>query len=85
GRRIGRAYQLADDVRDATGDERILGKPTGRDTALGRPNAVRALGPTQAAARLATLLAEVPGAVPACPGRIELTEFLERLLAKFRT
>jgi len=84
GRRIGRSYQLADDLRDAGGDERTLGKPVGRDAVLGRPNAAHALGPTGAVARLEELLAGVPRTVPECPGRSELLEFLERLLAKFR-
>lgn len=84
GRRIGRAYQLADDVRDAAGDGRALGKPVGRDAALGRPNAARELGLTQAVALLERQLAEVPDAVPECPGRTELVQSLERLLTKFR-
>lgn len=84
GRRIGRAYQLADDVRDTAGDPAALGKPTRRDEALGRPNAARILGPKAAVERLETLLAEIPQAVPDCPGRAELHRFLERLLTRFR-
>jgi geranylgeranyl diphosphate synthase type II len=84
GRRIGRAYQLADDLRDAAGNENALGKPVGRDAALGRPSAVRELGLPAALARLDERLARVAEAVPACPGRTELTESLDRMLARFR-
>ncbi len=40
GRAFGMAYQLADDVADVLSDAKTLGKPTGRDRALGRPTAV---------------------------------------------
>ena len=41
GDRLGEAYQVADDLRDAVEDEATIGKPVGRDKALGRPSAVR--------------------------------------------
>ena len=44
GERIGEAYQIADDIRDVVSNESELGKPTGRDQVLGRPNAVNRLG-----------------------------------------
>jgi geranylgeranyl diphosphate synthase type II len=84
GRRIGRAYQLADDLRDAAGDAAALGKPVGRDAALGRPNAAAQLGLPAALDRLDQQLARIAEAVPDCPGRPALTEFLGRLLARFR-
>jgi geranylgeranyl diphosphate synthase type II len=84
GRRIGRAYQLADDLRDAAGDEAALGKPVGRDAALGRPNAAAELGFPAALARLDEELARIGEAVPACPDRPALMEVLGRLLARFR-
>ncbi|NMC69819.1 MAG: polyprenyl synthetase family protein [Myxococcales bacterium] len=84
GRRIGLAYQLADDLRDAVGDAQTLGKPVGRDAALGRPNAVRELGLSGALACLDERIAEVAHSVPDCPGRGELVATLERLLSRFR-
>ena len=39
GRRIGEAYQLADDLQDLVGDSGTLGKPIGQDLRHGRPNA----------------------------------------------
>ena len=39
GERLGEAYQVADDIRDVAADPEDLGKPIGRDVALGRPSA----------------------------------------------
>ena len=44
GERLGEAYQVADDIRDAAGDPDELGKPVGRDLELGRQSAVLTLG-----------------------------------------
>jgi geranylgeranyl diphosphate synthase type II len=41
---LGEAYQAADDLRDVAGDTSSLGKPTGRDLVLGRPNLVNEMG-----------------------------------------
>jgi len=39
--RVGVAFQIRDDVLDATGDDEHLGKPAGVDDALGRPSLVQ--------------------------------------------
>jgi geranylgeranyl diphosphate synthase type I len=39
--RVGIAFQIRDDVLDATADADALGKPTGRDAAMDRPSLVR--------------------------------------------
>ena len=39
--RVGVAFQMRDDVLDATAEPDTLGKPTGSDAALGRPSLVR--------------------------------------------
>jgi len=44
GARIGEAFQVADDLRDALCDEATLGKPAGQDDLHGRPNAVAEYG-----------------------------------------
>ena len=44
GKRLGEAYQVADDLLDVNGDPQAIGKPVGRDAALLRPSAVRELG-----------------------------------------
>lgn len=68
GERLGEAYQIADDIRDVVSNEQDLGKPTGRDQALGRPNAVLELGLGAAVERLELLVRSAIGAIPPCPG-----------------
>jgi geranylgeranyl diphosphate synthase type II len=65
---IGEAYQVADDLKDVYGSAADLGKPTGQDEALGRPNAVAQLGFEGAVNRLKNLLSEARAAIPPCPG-----------------
>lgn len=82
GSRIGRAYQLADDILDRTGESSRMGKETGRDVALGRPNAAAALGTGRVRAHLENLLESLE--VPDCqdPTAIEtaLASFREALV-----
>lgn len=72
GEALGEAYQLADDIRDVIGSAEELGKPTGRDAALGRPNAVERVGLGAARARMHSLLTLAETEVPDCPGAGEL-------------
>jgi geranylgeranyl diphosphate synthase type II len=72
GERLGEAYQIADDIRDVVSNEHDLGKPIGRDLALGRPNAVHRLGMGAAVARLEELVQAAIGAIPPCPGARDL-------------
>ncbi len=72
GERIGEAYQVADDIRDAAGSSEELGKPVGRDAALGRPSAVLQLGLDGAIQRLKSLVAAAVEGIPACPGAADL-------------
>jgi geranylgeranyl diphosphate synthase type II len=72
GERIGEAYQIADDIRDVVSNEHDLGKPTGRDQALGRPNAVHRLGIGSAVARLEGLVQSAIEVIPRCPGAADL-------------
>ncbi len=76
GERLGEAYQLADDVRDALGTEDELGKPAGRDAELGRPTALAELGVHGAVRHFERLIAEAAASIPACPG----AEFLRELV-----
>ncbi len=52
GRRIGLAYQIADDIRDATGSERAAGKRVRTDGKRGRRTMVTGLGLKPAALKL---------------------------------
>jgi geranylgeranyl diphosphate synthase type II len=72
GDRLGEAYQVADDLRDAVCDSEQLGKPVGRDHALGRPSAVRELGLGGAVTRLEHLVRAAVESIPACSGAAEL-------------
>jgi geranylgeranyl diphosphate synthase type II len=90
GERLGEAYQIADDIRDVVADATDLGKPTGRDAALGRPNAVHRLGIGSAVERLESLVDSAVAAIPDCPGasdlrahiRAEASRLLPRELAR---
>ncbi len=86
GLRLGAAYQVVDDIRDVAGDAGTLGKPTGQDKVLGRPNAVEELGMDGAIARFDALMAEGLDSMPACPGRDALRSLIlaatERFLPK---
>lgn len=81
GARIGAAFQVADDLRDAVGDAGTLGKPVGQDAAHGRPSAVTALGVSGAVAYLQDILAGAISSIPACPGEAQLAG-LVRLYAR---
>ena len=72
GLRLGEAYQVADDLRDAVCSADELGKPVGQDTAHRRPNAVAQLGLDGAVAWLKTLAERAVDSVPPCPGRSAL-------------
>jgi geranylgeranyl diphosphate synthase type II len=73
GERIGEAYQVADDIQDVAGDAAALGKPTGRDALLGRPNAARDLGLGGSRELLEQLVREALAEMPSCrrPEEIE--------------
>lgn len=72
GERLGEAYQVADDIRDVAGDPSELGKPTGRDAALGRKSAVAELGLAGALARFERLVGEAAASIPPCRGSAQL-------------
>ena len=65
---LGQAYQVADDIRDVVADPAVIGKPVGRDHALGRPNAAREHGLGSAVQWFDALLQRALRAIPACRG-----------------
>jgi geranylgeranyl diphosphate synthase type II len=69
---LGEAYQVADDIRDAGADPCWIGKPVGRDVALGRPSAAVEQGLMGAVQHFDHLVACAVKAVPACPGAAAL-------------
>jgi geranylgeranyl diphosphate synthase, type II len=80
GARLGEAYQVADDIRDKSSSAEALGKPVGRDAALGRPNAVAKLGMRGALGYLDDLVAGALKSVPDCPGADQLRDQVRKQL-----
>lgn len=76
GERLGEAYQVADDLRDAACCAEDLGKPVGRDRVLGRPNAVSELGLSCAVARLKELVSCAIDSIPNCSGAPQLRDLI---------
>jgi geranylgeranyl diphosphate synthase type II len=76
GARIGEAFQVADDLRDALCDEATLGKPAGQDNLHGRPNAVNLLGVRGAVQRLDDILAGAISSIPKCKGEAQLAQMV---------
>ena len=76
GARIGEAFQVADDLRDALYDADTLGKPAGQDDLHGRPNAVTLLGVQGAIQRLKDILGGAISSIPSCPGEAQLAEMV---------
>jgi geranylgeranyl diphosphate synthase, type II len=77
GERLGEAYQVADDLRDAMLDEETLGKPAHQDDAHHRPNAVLSLGIDKTLKRLQALVGGAIEAIPDCPGSGELVKLIK--------
>ena len=72
GARIGEAFQVADDLKDALLTEAETGKPAGQDAAHGRPNAVALMGVAGAVRHLKDILGGAIASIPACPGEARL-------------
>ena len=83
---LGEAYQVADDIRDAAADAEAIGKPTGRDVALGRPSVAREFGVREAVRRFDALVVDCAAAIPSCHGAAHLRALVqvesERLVPK---
>ena len=77
GDRLGEAYQLADDVRDALGTDDELGKTAHRDADLGRPTALAELGLQGTVQRFDALMREATESIPQCPGAEFLRDLVE--------
>lgn len=76
GARIGEAFQVADDLRDALYDADTLGKPAGQDDLHGRPNAVSEFGVQGAIRRLKDILAGAISSIPSCKGEADLAQLV---------
>jgi len=69
--KIGLAFQIADDVLNATSTADVLGKATGTDAALGKMTYVAAYGVDGARTRAASLIDEAKSALHHLPGPTE--------------
>jgi geranylgeranyl diphosphate synthase type II len=78
GARIGEAFQVADDLRDALYDAETLGKPAGQDEVHGRPNAVGSYGVQGAIRHLKDILGGAIASIPSCPGEAMLADMVRR-------
>jgi len=76
GARIGEAFQVADDLRDALLSEEELGKPAGQDEIHNRPNAVAELGIPGAVGKLHDILGGAISSIPSCPGEALLCKIV---------
>ncbi|MGR3540339.1 MAG: polyprenyl synthetase family protein [Hasllibacter sp.] len=82
GARIGEAFQVADDLRDALMTDAELGKPAGQDAVHARPSAVAELGVRGALARLDDILAGAVASIPTCPGEAALAGMVRKTAAR---
>ena len=82
GARIGEAFQVADDLRDALYDAEALGKPAGQDYLHGRPNAVSQLGVDGAIKRLKDILSGAIASIPSCRGEAQLAQMVQAYAEK---
>lgn len=78
GESLGEAYQVADDIRDVAASVQAIGKPVGRDLALGRPSIAHERGLDGAIAHFTRLMAQALDAVPACRGAADLRALVQR-------
>jgi geranylgeranyl diphosphate synthase type II len=77
---LGKAYQIADDISDASDVE-----GAGSDAALGRPNAMHSYGAVGSLRALELAMQAALDAIPAGPGHAEFRRFLSELLRQFRS
>ncbi|MBL3570635.1 polyprenyl synthetase family protein [Rhodovulum sp. BSW8] len=79
GDRIGEAFQVADDLKDALLDAEAMGKPAGQDEAHGRPSAVTELGVEGAVQRFRDILSGAIASIPSCPGEADLAAMVRHM------
>ncbi|WP_103333149.1 polyprenyl synthetase family protein [Pseudotabrizicola formosa] len=82
GARIGAAFQVADDLKDALMGAEEMGKPAGQDAAHGRPSAVAELGVSGAVAHLRDILGGAIASIPSCPGEAMLAQMVRAYAEK---
>ncbi len=76
GQYIGEAYQIADDILDATAPAGSIGKPVRQDASANSPNIVAQRGIEWSIQHLKYLIGQATMAVPDCPGRDWLRDLI---------
>jgi len=76
GARIGAAFQVADDLKDALLTAEETGKPAGQDAAHLRPSAVQTMGVEGAVAHMKDILGGAIASIPSCPGEAMLANLV---------
>ena len=84
GRALGRAFQIADDILDATSTPEELGKTPGKDAAAGKATYPAAVGLEKARARARELVEEAIGELEEFGGRAECLRALARFVVERR-
>ncbi len=82
GARIGAAFQVADDLRDALESAESMGKPAGQDAMHGRPSAVAEMGVAGAVSHLKDILGGAIASIPSCPGEAMLAQMVRAYAEK---
>jgi geranylgeranyl diphosphate synthase type II len=82
GARIGEAFQVADDLKDALMAPEEMGKPAGQDAMHGRPSAVADLGVSGAVRHLKDILGGAIASIPSCPGEAMLAQMVQAYAQK---
>lgn len=76
GARIGEAFQVADDLKDALLTSDQMGKPGGQDAAHLRPSAVQTMGVEGAMQHMKDILGGAIASIPSCPGEAMLANLV---------
>ncbi len=74
---LGEAYQVADDIADAAATSAALGKPIGRDVALGRPSSAIDRGIAGSVDHLKQLIQRANASIPPCQGAAALKALVQ--------
>jgi geranylgeranyl diphosphate synthase type II len=82
GARIGEAFQVADDLKDALMAPEDMGKPAGQDQMHGRPSAVAELGVAGAVEHLKAILGGAIASIPSCRGEAMLAQMVRAYAEK---